>query len=70
MYKQSMESGSPSGHGLRLEDLFQTRRQFLGRLGLGMGALSLATLLENQAGQAAEAEADAGGAVSAHPLAP
>ena len=32
-------------HSLRLEDLFQTRRQFLNRFGLGLGALGLATML-------------------------
>jgi hypothetical protein len=26
-------------HSLRMEDLFQTRRQFLNRFGMGLGAL-------------------------------
>ena len=34
-----------SHHQPRLEDAFFTRRQFLRRCGMGMGALSLATLL-------------------------
>ena len=34
-----------AGHTPRLEDFFQTRRQFLSRCGLGLGALSLATML-------------------------
>jgi hypothetical protein len=33
------------GHSPRVQDLFVTRRQFLQRTGLGLGALSLATLL-------------------------
>jgi hypothetical protein len=51
-------------HTPRLEDLFQTRRQFLSRFGLGLGALGLATLLEEQPGEAAEADFASG-----HPLA-
>jgi hypothetical protein len=63
MYKQNMEPGSGpeewAGHLPRLEDFFQTRRQFLHRFGLGLGALSLATLLENQStAQAAEAQGE------------
>jgi hypothetical protein len=34
-----------AGHSAKPEDLFQTRRQFLQRAGMGFGALSLATLL-------------------------
>jgi hypothetical protein len=72
MYKQNMEPGSGpeegAGHLPRLEDFFQTRRQFLHRFGLGLGALSLATLLENQStAQAAEAQGE-GNAASASPL--
>ena len=70
MYKQNMEPGSePEEWDLpRLEDFFQTRRQFLHRFGLGLGALSLATLLENQStAQAAEAQGE-GNAASASPL--
>src|SRR5215813_7147607 len=63
MYKQHMDPGSGpeewAGHLPRLEDFFQTRRQFLHRFGLGLGALSLATLFENQtAAQTAEAQAE------------
>ena len=37
-------------HSLRFEDLFQTRRQFLNRFGLGFGALGVATMFgENPA---------------------
>jgi hypothetical protein len=36
---------NPSEHLPRVEDFFQTRRQFLQRAGLGLGSLSLATLL-------------------------
>ena len=36
------------GVSTNLEDYFQTRRQFLSRAGLGLGALSLATLLDPQ----------------------
>jgi hypothetical protein len=34
------------GLSTNLEDYFQTRRQFLSRMGMGLGALSLATLLD------------------------
>ncbi|MBI4624313.1 MAG: twin-arginine translocation signal domain-containing protein, partial [Verrucomicrobia bacterium] len=34
------------GLSTNLEDYFLTRRQFLGRMGMGVGALSLATLLD------------------------
>ncbi len=39
-----------SHHPPRLEDAFLTRRDFLGRCGMGMGALSLGGLLAPQAG--------------------
>jgi hypothetical protein len=55
-------------HFPRLEDLYQTRRQFLHRFGMGLGALSLATLLADSAAIAAD-----GGSVTAdsnHPLSP
>src|SRR5688572_21345596 len=51
-------------HTPRLEDLFQTRRQFLNRFGMGMGALSLATILGKSFGEAAEP-----GIAPVHPLA-
>ena len=41
-------------HSARLEDFFQTRRQFLHRFGMGLGALSLATLLGENTGFAAD----------------
>src|SRR5690242_14459536 len=43
-------------HSPRLEDYFQTRRQFLRRAGMGFGALSLATLLGPELFKAAAAE--------------
>ena len=45
-------------HSVRPEDFFQTRRQFLNRFGLGLGALSLATLLGENALPAAESVAE------------
>src|SRR5882672_4505256 len=58
-------------HTLKLEDLFQTRRQFLSRCGLGLGALSLATMLGDTLARAAEAPRAAPVAGGAnHPLAP
>jgi hypothetical protein len=51
-------------HTPRLEDLFQTRRQFLSRFGLGLGALGLATLLGEYPVEAAETDFASG-----HPLA-
>jgi hypothetical protein len=56
-----------SPHRPRLEDLFLTRRQFLCRCGMGMGALSLASLLSETA---ARASTLAGAARDASPLAP
>src|SRR3954470_13502653 len=45
-------------HAPRLEDHFVTRRQFLHRVGMGFGALGLATLLgENMFGGSSEARA-------------
>ena len=55
-------------HALRLEDLFQTRRQFLNRFGLGVGALGLATMLGENRAFAAEAAALT--EASNHPLSP
>jgi hypothetical protein len=55
-------------HFPRLEDFYQTRRQFLNRFGMGLGALSLATLLADSTATAAEAAA--GTADSSHPLSP
>ena len=55
-------------HTPQLEDLFQTRRQFLNRFGLGLGALGLATLLGERFATAADAVAPA--LSSSHPLAP
>jgi len=65
-------------HDLRLssapgwQDLFQTRRQFLNRIGLGLGGLGLATLLaENRpVAAAAGAGADAADGAMASPLLP
>ncbi len=37
-------------HRPQLQDFFQTRRQFLGRFGMGMGALGLATMLPETLG--------------------
>src|SRR5258708_3233410 len=55
------------GHLPRLEDRFLTRRDFLGRCGLGFGMVSLATLLAPQiAGLASAAEAVTGNS----PMAP
>jgi hypothetical protein len=51
-------------HTPRLEDFFQTRRQFLNRFGLGVGALGLATLIGESPAQAAEVDLASG-----HPLA-
>ena len=42
-------------HTARPEDFFQTRRQFLNRFGLGLGALGLATLLREHLISAAAA---------------
>jgi hypothetical protein len=53
-------------HAPRLEDFFQTRRQFLNRFGLGLGALGLATLLGETGSNAAETIL----AANSNPLAP
>jgi Protein of unknown function (DUF1501) len=52
------------------EDLFQTRRQFLGRFGLGLGALGLATMLGESGSIAAEAADSSALAGNANPLFP
>src|SRR5580765_6448692 len=63
-------------HDLRLssapgwQDLFQTRRQFLNRIGLGLGGLGLATLLTENLPVAAAAAADAADGALASPLLP
>ena len=62
------QSNYAAEHSLRLEDLFQTRRQFLNRFGLGFGALGLAAMLgESLAGTAVGATTSMG---ADHPLAP
>src|SRR5690242_17308812 len=43
----------PAEHAPRLEDFFLSRRQWLQRTGMGMGALTLATMLGNIATQTA-----------------
>jgi hypothetical protein len=48
-----------SEHQLQLEDRFQTRRQFLCRCGMGMGALGLASLLDAAGLLSTPARADA-----------
>src|SRR5690348_16198566 len=45
----------PAEHAPRLEDFFLSRRQWLQRTGMGMGALTLATMLGNIATQTASA---------------
>src|SRR6266480_6246702 len=45
-------------HQPRLEDTFLTRREFLCRCGMGMGALSLATFFGGVEGPAASARAE------------
>ena len=52
------------------EDFFQTRRQFLGRFGLGLGALGLATMLGESGSVAADAADSAVLAGNANPLSP
>ena len=52
------------------EDFFQTRRQFLGRFGLGLGALGLATMLGESGSLAADAADSAVLAGNANPLSP
>src|SRR5262252_9059478 len=59
----------PSRHLPRLEDLFLTRRDFLGRCGMGLGIVGLASLLGQQFASAAALAP--GDAVSSNsPLAP
>src|SRR5882757_2888536 len=53
-----------SHHAPRLEDLLFTRRDFLNRCGMGMGALALGSILGNTMGLRAAETADL------HPLAP
>jgi hypothetical protein len=53
-------------HTARPEDFFQTRRQFLNRFGLGLGALGLATMLGEHLVNAADSPETA----TLHPLAP
>lgn len=55
------------GISTNLEDYFLTRRQFLGRVGMGLGALSLANILDPRDLVAAQA---GGKAVPAGPLTP
>jgi Protein of unknown function (DUF1501) len=55
-------------HFPKPEDLFQTRRQFLNRFGMGLGALSLATILSERMLSAAEAPSADAAALS--PLTP
>ena len=40
---------NPLEHQPQTQDFFQTRRQFLNRLGMGMGTVGLATVLPNLA---------------------
>jgi len=56
---------TPSDHRPRLEDLFLTRRELLGRVGIGMGALALTGLM-GKAGWLLEAQ----DTTSLKPLAP
>ncbi len=56
------------GISTNIEDYFQTRRQFLSRMGMGLGALSLAGLLDPK--YLVGAPAAAGKAVINSPLAP
>ncbi|MBM3875697.1 MAG: DUF1501 domain-containing protein [Verrucomicrobia bacterium] len=44
-----MKPESSDGHTLVLRDLFQTRRQFLSRAGMGFGAMGLAAMLGEEA---------------------
>ncbi len=58
-------------HTPKLEDFFQTRRQFLRRCGLGLGALGLATMLGDESARAAAAAgAELESNPAHHPLAP
>jgi hypothetical protein len=56
------------GVSTNLEDYYLTRRQFLGRVGMGMGALSLANILDPSALVAAQPRAQ--GVPGAGPLTP
>src|SRR5258707_12381610 len=60
-----------AAHAPRLADFFQTRRQFLARCGLGLGAVSLATMLGETFALAAETPgADRASGVPYRPLTP
>ena len=62
---------NPNEHSARLEDLFATRRQFLNRFGLGLGALSLASMFSPSELLGADPHAmDAAAAAAGNPLAP
>jgi len=63
----SQAAAKPRHHAPRLEDLFLTRRDFLGRCGMGLGMLGLVNLLGQQFANAAPI-ADA--VVANSPLAP
>ena len=54
-------------HQPRLEDTFLTRREFLCRCGMGMGALSLATFFGGVEGLAASARAEEAGSAACSP---
>ncbi len=66
--KTKTDSNYLADHSPCPEDLFQTRRQFLNRFGMGLGALSLATML----GEGLGISAEGAGApdLSGHPLTP
>ena len=57
------------GVSTNIEDYFLTRRKFLNRVGMGMGALGLATMLDPSSLFSAD-EAAAGFDASTNPLAP
>jgi hypothetical protein len=63
---------NPAEHMPRLEDAFLTRREMLARSGMGMGLLTLGTMLGSEllGGSAGAAPAIAKGAVKAGPLSP
>ncbi len=62
---------NPHEHSARLEDLFATRRQFLNRFGLGLGALSLASMFSpSELLGAAPHAMDVAVAAAGNPLAP
>lgn len=54
------------GHRLNIRDAFLTRREFLGRCGMGLGGLALGSILQ----EAARAGTNAGAESSIRPLAP